>query len=224
MPNLPSQLGLTYAVMPGVSAHTRTIFSNRMGTTQREALALVVRRSRNALTYTINEIDRILAGIAAQPDAAPARHSALDPRSFIDHFKTYFNVEVQTNRELTTLLRQFRATCVLIQDGLNEHLDIVDLPIMMQGGGTAGYVARYAGPPVRRGRIHLDFGRLVRGREWVAAETLVHEASHKFANTRDHGYVMTPMAMLALDTNQAMTNADSVARVIVLPYMISQGG
>ena len=218
MPNLPSQMGFSYTVLPGVTAHTRTIFSGRMKPVQQQLLAASVRRARNAMTYTLGIVNRTIGNLGPPANAAPAGGFA---PNFINEFIGRFNVAVATNADFRYLLTLFKATCLTIQAGLRGPLDIVDLPIRKQGGPTVGYVTRYgAGPAARRGRIHLEFAELRPNNDWAVAHTLVHEASHKFAHTVDHAYVHQIALIAALNTAQLMNNADSVAAVCINTYQM----
>lgn len=216
MPNLPFQLGNTYVVLPGVTAHTRTIFSRRMQGPHQQVLAASLRRARNALTYTLGRIDHTLATLGPPANPAPAGGLAAN---FINVFIGRLNVAVATNADFRILLNLFKATCLAIQAGLRGPLEIVDMPIMSQGGNVAGYVRRYgATPGAPRGRIHLEFGALTANNDWTVAHTIVHEASHKFAHTVDHAYAHQIMLIANLTTPQLMNNADSVAAVVIDTY------
>jgi hypothetical protein len=82
MPNLPFQAGNEYAVMPGVTAHTRTIFSNRMAAPARAVLVDVIGKSRQALNHSLL---RSLAAVG-RLGRAPAAAAQVNPigNSFVD--------------------------------------------------------------------------------------------------------------------------------------------
>lgn len=121
-----------------------------------------------------------------------------------------------------------RASHVLaaISAGFDNGYDIVDIDNVSRlgdqfGGDTGGYVSRdVIGDG--RGRIHLNFKFLRRlqrispgGGARIAAWTLVHEASHKWALTNDYAYAEQPR-FHNLTWQRSVRNADSIAGFVYL--------
>jgi hypothetical protein len=70
--------------------------------------------------------------------------------------------------------------------------------------------------PDERGSIHLNF-RLMKKINFGPlriARTIIHEASHKFANTMDHAYA-DETNYKSLSRNQMLINADSYAYIAI---------
>jgi hypothetical protein len=97
-------------------------------------------------------------------------------------------------------------------------------------GWTAGTKQGFG--DVHRGSIHVSTGRLDTGTP-LAAKTVIHEASHKFASTADFGEkgytydatgeYRTPQGETPLTHDEALNNAESYARC-VLEWFIAEVG
>jgi len=215
LPNLPYQLGNTVAV-GNKQVHTRTILSQRMSAQKQQWLQQCLTRADLALTHSTG---RALV-------RAPALRNgtyALGPynmlgnptvANFCNDFVTYFWLDPAHADVVANVMDTYRNACVSIQRGLQGPFDIVDLPIMKQGGQSCGYVRRYAsgGTVVRRGAIHIDFGRISAATIDAVADTLIHEAAHKFIAAKDHAYQYQAARWTALTPLTAIENADSISK------------
>jgi hypothetical protein len=82
----------------------------------------------------------------------------------------------------------------------------------------------FSGLAVNRDDIHLDSDRLDNGTE-LAAKTVIHEASHKFASTADfgnRGYTKDDdgtFKAAGLTHAEAFNNADSYARFVMMSFL-----
>lgn len=79
---------------------------------------------------------------------------------------------------------------------------------------TLGYVRKYMrnGEIQRRGDIHISQDILTHN--YLGPATFIHEATHKFANTKDHGYMNDTGFSYrenTITTEQCLENADSYA-------------
>ena len=98
----------------------------------------------------------------------------------------------------------------------NHGIKIVDL-----AEGKYGYVSNYGGG--HQGDIHLAKGPILAGNEPLVVMTYIHEASHKFAQTTDHGgkgYLNSHSRDLeytepGLTWREALENADSYAGLVL---------
>jgi hypothetical protein len=215
LPNLPYQLGKTFTV-GNKQVHTRTIFSQRMSTNAQQLLQQCLNRADAALTYSINR------SLARAPTVRNGTY-ALGPfnlqgtptvSNFCNEFLNYFRADAAHPTLVADLMDTYRNACVSIQRGLQGALDIVDMPIMMQGGQSCGYVRNYrqGGTVVRRGSIHIDFGRITAANIGGVADTLIHEASHKFIAAKDHAYQHQMARWGVLTAQTAIENADSISK------------
>ncbi|WP_291295786.1 hypothetical protein [Elioraea sp.] len=132
-----------------------------------------------------------------------------------------------------------RPVLVLIQNGLTQATNV---KVISGRDGTAGYVNPHASlkkmrwttgtkmrdrkgnlvtqRTVHRGDIHISARRLRQG-IWLAAKTIIHEASHKFASTADfgkRGYTDDDSGLFwaaGLTADEALNNAESYARFVL---------
>jgi hypothetical protein len=81
---------------------------------------------------------------------------------------------------------------------------------------TYGYVlTKHPGTPQKvKKSIHIRFSRVENGHKVKTAQHIIHEASHKFADTRDEAYGFEP-GYANLDVVKSTRNADSIAYYIV---------
>lgn len=142
-------------------------------------------------------------------------------KSFVTNLRSNVGIQLPELMALVQpTLAYVRARLISISKGLGQPLRIVDLSIpthvenaihtVLGQGVTSGYLR--GGEVVRRGRqqapgrIHVDFGQL--GQTHNLARTIVHEASHKYCGTEDHGYHPN---LAQLSNVNAKNNADSYA-------------
>ena len=96
----------------------------------------------------------------------------------------------------------------------NHGIKIVDL-----AQGKYGYVSNYGAG--HQGDIHLAKGPILAKKLDLVAMTYIHEASHKFAQTKDHGgrgYLASrnlEYAEPGLTWSEALDNADSYAGYVI---------
>ncbi len=223
MPNLPYQLGKTFRI-PGeptqpmienISVHTRTIFSQRMSVQTREVLKECMKRALAALDYCIGRATE-LAPMLRDGDEHLGPYNIFGQpteTTFSNELSTYFRVGAQDAGVVADLMDTLRQGYVSIARGLRGPLDIVDLPIMMQGSRTCGYVKNYmvGGRVGHIGAIHINFGNISRPNIDQVANTLIHEAAHKFITAKDHAYDWEVAKWANLTRQQAMDNADSIS-------------
>lgn len=127
--------------------------------------------------------------------------------------------------ELKASVDVVQKTCAWIHTGMSsEH----SIKIRELADTSYGYVSTYTGRAGRpQGDIHINRSLLVK-QDWKSAVlTYIHEASHKFAQTKDHGnkgYVTAEgkYGERGLTTAQARVNADSYAWFIwmLAPYKL----
>ncbi|MBI2769850.1 MAG: hypothetical protein HYX47_09515 [Burkholderiales bacterium] len=220
MPNLPYQMGWASTIAPGVRAHTRTLYSLRLSTTRQAILATALGHARNAVTYTLarNRANTPAAfgGWAAGGAAAGGAPAGFGfgAVTYLNTFRLRFHVGDVTDNQLRVLMERFSDRLVVLEAGLRGALELVDIPVMMQHqrARPSGYVRRYG--EEGRGQIHLDYARITAGQEWSVANTIVHEATHKFLHTIDHCYIWEANKIDASTPEQLLNNADSFATVI----------
>lgn len=217
MPNLklPYQLGKLYPITPNVVARTRTIFSRRMEEMSQRILADALQIAQDSLVYTIQQIALNTLGVSAENP--PQFDEDTEDENFTNAFISVFNVEAQTVRHYNASLLTFNTTCKRIFHGLSLPLQLIDIPISNQGSLVEGYVRNFNSPPFR-GNIHIDFGIIHPGSEWRLAHLLVHEASHKFADTFDYANFDDLERYLPLEHELLLHNADSIARMVIGTY------
>jgi hypothetical protein len=221
LPKLPYQLGKTVTV-GNKQVHTRTIFSQRMSTQRQLWLQQALDQADTALLHSITRA-RVRAPELRNgtPLLGPFNQQGrpLVP-TFSNEFLMDFWLDAAHPDAVADKMDTFRHSCVNIQRGLKEPLDIVDLPIKMQGDGTSGYVMDYmvGGVVKRKGAIHIDFDRITATNIDGAANALIHEASHKCAATRDHAYQHEQAKWRALTSVTAIENADSISRFVMKAY------
>jgi hypothetical protein len=214
-PNLPYQLGKTFTV-GNKKVHTRTIFSQRMSSTEQQLLQQCCTRADRALAYCK---DRALArapGLRNGTYVLGPFNSIGDPTvaNFSNDFLTYFRFDSTTPVAVVAdAMDSFRHACDSIRRGLAGAIDIVDMPIMRQGKDTCGYVHRYeeGGTVLRRGAIHLDFGRITAAKIDEVADTLIHEGAHKFVAAADHAYRSETAKWGKMTSQMAIENADTIS-------------
>lgn len=116
----------------------------------------------------------------------------------------------------TKVHERIQSVLTRCQTGLGKSQQIVDLrPSEQRKGNVAGYVSGVSGRmPWERsasGRIHVRFSTLADTD--ATADTIVHEATHKFAFTDDKAY-RNESAYDRLDVDRAVKNADSYAAFV----------
>jgi hypothetical protein len=219
LPNLPYQLGKTIAV-GNKQVHTRTTLSKRMSAQTQQLLQQCLNQADAALTHSIGRA--LVRAPAVRNGTYPLGPFNLlgNPTvsNFCNEFLTYFWLDPANTTMVADVMDSFRYACVSIQRGLQGPLDIVDTPIMMQGTQTCGYVRQYTvgGTVVRRGSVHIDFGRISAVNINGVADTLIHEASHKFIATKDHAYQFQAALWTGLTPQTAIENADSISKFAML--------
>lgn len=104
-------------------------------------------------------------------------------------------------------MRKFRST----RTGINGVQEVKFQPIQ----GKDGYVG--GGRLLGKNRIHLNVQTFVGGAAIYCVEVYLHEATHKYANTNDHSYLLPGYVdaeqpyQQEITTAQALDNADSYA-------------
>jgi hypothetical protein len=145
----------------------------------------------------------------------------------------FFDVSTHptTNGErerLNEAVESLRYAIGLMRDGLRVATTVVDVSVDTQwknsgcccfgGRRTVGYVNRWTA----HRRIHMDF-------EWISldrvsmelvAQVLIHEASHKWAATRDNAYFdLQENQRPQITLDEKLANADHVAWMIQKYYV-----
>jgi hypothetical protein len=215
LPNLPYQLGKTFTV-GNKKVHTRTILSQRMSATAQQLLQQCFTRADRALAYCKDHALARAPGVRNGTYVLGPFNSFgdLTVANFSNDFSTYFRfVSTTPVAVVADAMDTFRHACDSIRRGLAGALDIVDMPIMRQGKETCGYVHRYqeGGTVQRRGAIHLDFGRITATNIDEVADTLIHEAAHKFVAAADHAYRSEASKWGQLTPRMAIENADTIS-------------
>lgn len=107
-------------------------------------------------------------------------------------------------------MKKFRVT----RDGINGVQEVKFQPIP----GKSGYVGGGFWAGESKYRIHLDTATMVGSTQTYCVEVYLHEATHKYARTEDHSYLLPnfmhlpqPYVVDNLRTRQAIENADSFA-------------
>jgi hypothetical protein len=157
---------------------------------EQDTIKKCLKKANEAVAMTAN----VLAG---------TKSSSIKGAALFAHFR----VSSATAPTLATIIANFNA----IRNGLNGPLNISDVN-ERHGVGTLGYVdtvTPLAGP-ARNRSIHLEFNLLKDALRPVASMTIIHEASHKFANTADNAYAYQANYN-QLSALQAANNADSYA-------------
>ena len=181
--------------------------------------ALLITQNRANMNY----------GDVLNASAMPERKAGL-PATFLLHFESRFNIEPDVVADplgrmamYLWYLDEFRQVCAEILAGLKRRpLEFVDISPRYQVNISSryqevpinGYVTRDAQGDTY-GRIHLDFGDIWENKIDEVARTIVHEASHKFAHTKDLAYVYQEVNMRELPPGRALTNADSIAQMVM---------
>ena len=212
MPSFPSQLGCSYSITSGIRARTRTIFSLRMLPGRQRRLAQAMRLARDSLVYTLGRIE-----VSFHRWGGQRRPEFSSEMSFDIEFKEVFNIRVHSGEQYRGFLMIFNSTCHRILHGLVQPQEIVDVNIMNQGKQLGGYVTNYL-ERNKKGRIHLDFDELKPGAEWFVASLLIHEASHKFADTKDYAYRTQVQLFSSMPSSVLLRNADSIAVMVSNTY------
>jgi hypothetical protein len=157
---------------------------------ERDTIKKCLKKANEAVAMTVD----VIAG---------TKSSSIKGAALFAHFR----VSSATAPTLATVTTNFNA----IRVGLNGPLNISDV-YQRNGVGTLGYVdtiTPLAGP-ARKRSIHLEFNLLKDALRPVASMTIIHEASHKFANTADNAYAYQA-SYNQLSALQAANNADSYA-------------
>lgn len=212
--NLPYQFGRKYRITPNLVARTRTIFSKRMQGINQQILLEALKLAQDSLIYTIGKIEfkPLISGTSNPP-----QYDGIE--SFTNAFITVFNIDVQTVSDYNTLLFTFQITCNRILHGLLLPLQLIDVRISIQDSNKVGYVSTYRTPTYHlHGLIHINFGVIQPNNKWRLAELLVHEASHKFADTLDYAYLHNVNRISQLGHDLLLHNADSIARMVIRTY------
>lgn len=213
--NLPYQFGNTYMV-GNKRVHTRTIFSLRMRSNSQMLLQMCLDRAQAALTHCITRAQVRAPQLRNETHVLGPFDALGNPTTanFSNRFLFDFRLDAGHAQVVADKMDTFRNLCVSIQRGLQGALDIVDLPIGQQHGDTCGYVNRHqVGERVEhRGAIHIDFGRISVQNVDGIANTLIHEASHKFTAAKDYAYPHQEEKWGNLTSTTAIDNADSISR------------
>ena len=213
--NLPSQFGRAFRIAPSVTAHTRTIFSQRMKPARQRLLAEAVTIAKCSLNYAITQATLNSNALIHTEGPAPKRSGN---GTFNDEFIRRFNVNVSQAWEYKNLLTLFKCICSGVLNGLLQPLPLVDINLADQNTDLHGYVTAYTNG--RYGRIHIDFEIIKPHNEYYVARSLIHEASHKFMHTRDYCYFDNgAMNRTQLPTTQLLNNADSIAEIVSNTYL-----
>lgn len=202
----------------GVTAHSRA--GRRIGPTTTDMLRQGVFRAHMWVIDTLDKLHfarqhRSLQSLVNDPTGA--RRATMVRQAAIQAT----NVPNDDTR-IAQVLQRLEAALTSVWAGLNAGYDVVDIGELTRfgdqfaGACTGGYVTANR-ITQSRGRIHLNykfFRRLLalnpeRVRDMVAL-TIVHEATHKWARTKDHAYSDNPR-FTALTWQQAVRNADSIA-------------
>lgn len=220
---LPYQFGKSYQITPNVVARTRTVFSRRMQGERQRFLADIIKTARDSLVYTIARIEANVPGIN---ERNPPEFT--DGHCFNDVFLQIFSVDIQTAEEYKLLLLIFKMTCVRMLHGLFHPLQVVDISIEYQYRNNhtpsylGGFVRTSCNPfPSRKGPIHFNFGILHEPYRDFSLWVFLHEASHKFADTKDFVYIDPNCPWQPnLKQDPLLYNADSVSLMILRAYQL----
>lgn len=156
-----------------------------------EELGILAAAHRSAVK-ALNQTNAVLAG---------TKSSSVLGAALFSHFRIS-GTGVSAARTLVTNV--FTA----IHAGLTANpLNISDVN-ERSGDGVLGYVTTVNG--AAQGSIHIEFNLLKAALRNVVSMTLIHEASHRFANTQDHAYAYQS-GYPSLTRAQAIDNADSYA-------------
>jgi hypothetical protein len=139
-----------------------------------------------------------------------------------DHFKIpHHTIRPRNAAAWVTLLEHVEQVFMLIKAGICGHFIIVDLESGLKPIGFGGVgigLATLLDPADPEGLHFADRGPIQINFIWCTtrstrriARTIIHEASHRFAGTRDRAYKARPIDYAALTHAQARANADSFA-------------
>lgn len=171
-----------------------------------QQVAIAVQAARNWLSQTIPELRHDMApNIASSYQhcfrAAPTPEDISTVKSVLttvfNKLSDDFGIKVREDDEAYGYVRRYMSGRV--------HFD----------SGVQFYTA-LGNPIARRGEIHIDRNTLLHSPR-MSVVTLIHEASHKFANLRDHGdrgYFEADYSdyeAAGLTHEEALMNADSYA-------------
>lgn len=190
---------------------TRSPISRRMLPEVQQVLLTSVNFARNSSKYCTSKTRQ---EIAALLDYIPVGNQY--GANFHSTFQRWFNIDPgQTSlRRYRDYMERFRRICSMLDRELHEPLELVDSKLLKQlRGRTLGYI----NTTNEKRRIHLNVKKIKSGNEWELANTIVHEATHKFCHTTDSVNI-NDKEMDSIPPLRALDNAESLGYTIIQLY------
>lgn len=130
--------------------------------------------------------------------------------------RTYFKIgHIPSQEQINTVITTLELTLGGITSDFNLKIRRENRHnLNASPNNTMGYVRKYmrGGEVQRRGDIHISQDFLTH--QYLGPVVFIHEATHKFANTKDHEYMNETGFSYrenAITTEQCLENADSYA-------------
>jgi hypothetical protein len=158
---------------------------------------------------------RIAAATTTARKAVRTAHDAVWKREFLGTTSPLLDQVLTTHFKGASdpfYLSIIRTILLLTERGIGSDLNISDIAGRDGSEGSVKFKYGYVkGDPTAQGSIHLAFDLTSTYSETAIARIIVHEATHKFADTEDHAYSHETAKWSAMTMAQACDNADSYA-------------
>jgi len=194
-----------------------------------ELLTIKFLEARGPTGEHVQRLNRALAlARRATADSVLYLRDPANADALYDSIRNEFFQGTRNRRHTVDIL----GTLALTAEGLHQQINISD--VAGRGLTTEGFADGYT--HFSRGvakSIHLEFMLLGVWSEHAIARILIHEATHKFADTKDYAYMSDPDAWEVLTPSRSIKNADSYAyaalsfharKIVNFRTFISAGG